>query len=214
MSDNKKPVEERWHPPQDDESIWIPIRPKNPEFNPKPNTTPKVKPVLSQELVYTGPGTSIYVERGGEYPDWEFPVVVPNVIQNKRYTAEQIKEIAFIHRTHCLSKPSIGHPEFESSDPNYTREKIKEWLDMTENLFLETDQEWFDHILSGLKRRLPNLDLTWKRGVLWINGAKTRIKCKNIDNAWKTFKTIGSVPDIEEFLIELIGKQLSEIFAA
>jgi hypothetical protein len=47
-----------------------------------------------------------------------------------------------------------------------------------------------------------------------VNGAKTRIRAKNIDQAWKTLREPGAPDDIEEFVIELIGKQLSEIFAA
>jgi len=192
-----------------------PIKPAAPIL--KPNTTPKNKQESYNHVVYAGNGVKILIERGNEYPDWEypdweFPVVVPNVLLDKKYTREQIKEIAFIHRTHCLNKPPLGHPDFESWDCAEIREKIREWIDLTENLFLEVDQSHFDHIKSGLGRKLPGLQFEWKKGVLWVNGGKTRIKAKNIDRAWKALRALGAPTDIEEFIIDLIGKQLSEIF--
>jgi len=216
MDKNQEELAERWKVPTDDECGWIPIRPTERKFDyyrdAKPDTTPTNLPVLRKEVVYNGNGVNLIVERGGEYPDWQFPVVVPNVLLDKKYTAEQIKEIAFIHRTHCLKQPPIGHPEFEPSDPVTDRENIKKWVDLSEDLFLELDQRSFDTILSELKRKLPGLDLTWKRGRLWVNGAKTRIRAKNIDKAWKTLKEIGVERDIIDFIVELIGKQLSEVF--
>jgi hypothetical protein len=69
------------------------------------------------------------VEGGHEYEDeagFRWPANVPNVLQDRKLTREQIKEIFFVHQTHFLKRPFIGYPEFEVCDIKADRERIKE----------------------------------------------------------------------------------------
>lgn len=241
--DVDKSVEERWHPFAEDECGWFPIRPQKdckccdcvPEEEvkslafedevdddvwPWPVPVPPDLPVIRKETVFsacsrtTSPGfPRIIVERGNEYPTYatddghNFPVIVPNVLRDRKLTREQIKEVFFFHQTHCIKKPPIGHPEIDNCPPHAIL------VERCENLFLGTDQKHFDHILLGLQKKFPKLTLEWKYGVLHVNGAKTRIKCKGIDAAYNTLRDLGNTDSVEEFVIELVGRQLHEIFA-
>jgi len=206
----------------DDDCGGTPFQSKQPDEQPvirkdliqdKPTGPEKV-------VVYEGPGVQIITERGTEYmihndkDGWHFPVTVPNVLLDKQYTREQIKEIFFQHQTHALARPFIGHPDVDDFFAKDEREAFKVLLERTENLFLEVDQKHFDHILVGLKRKMPNLDFAWKFGVLFVNGGKTKIKAAKIDRAWKNLRELGKTEDIEDFIITLIVNQLGEIFFA
>lgn len=179
---------------------------------------PDALPVIRKETVFSACSKTttgmprIIVERGNEYPTqnddfgWRFPVVVPNVLQDRKLTREQIKEVFFVHQTHCLKRPDIGHPEADKCPPHHVL------MERVENLFLGTDQKHFEHILSELQKKFPALDLKWTYGVLTVHGAKTKIRCSGIDKTYHTLRGLGTRDGVEDLIVALISKQLHEIF--
>lgn len=165
------------------------------------------QPVIRRsEVVLRKRGIVIKPDDGGD-TIWDAESsVVPNVLLDRNLTREQIKDVVAYHNQFCLSKPPLPHPEHDTCPPHAVL------MERVENLFLATDQRHFDYILAALSRRFSDLKLEWKYGVMHVNGAKTKIRCSGIDKAYEVLRKLGTADSVEDFLVDLISRQLQEIF--
>jgi hypothetical protein len=173
-----------------------------PEFDPG---MPVIRKDKYEEILRNANSVKITLRQDD---DWGFPVVVPNVLRDRHLTREQIHEIYCVHQAHCIKMDAVHHPENDTCPP------LQVLIERCECLFLDVDKREFDTILGDLKRAYPNLHFKWKYGALYINGAKTRIYCKNIDKVYKVMRSVGTEGACLDFVVDLISRQLGEIFVA